>query len=162
MKYFIIVFLLIFISCEEIDCPQCNTPQGPIRITFIDRDGFNMLNPEYENTLDNDVVKSSNNSTINFVPKHDIGGIQLEFWFLESINRPGVDKCVDSECEFYFYYKNIPGIDTLNVYDVTINTDMGNGCYCTSVKRQFIKFNGVEITDYDIETFKTGSAIIIK
>jgi len=146
----------------------CFNYTSPLRITFLDRDDNNILNPNFATNIEAETLQSSTVQDINFELKNSIGGYSVGVWFLESIERPNrfgcsdwLDcvLCVNEECELYLSYVNSNKIDTLHVlYEKEITIDENN-CKCGSYPLRYIKFNGDTITEFDNGT---GAAIIRK
>lgn len=169
--------LLTILSCnndkECINPPDCFTGPLPMPIGILDRDGENMLDPEYPDRLEIDAVTSKVMGKIPFEITSIKGGtIETGFWYLEikktpNTIRPDCDDnvldcnlCINEECELYISYSNSTDIDTLNVLYERVTEFTEDNCPCTYYPMRFIKHNGVSIIDDIYE--KTPYAFIIR
>lgn len=164
MRTFILILIITVIteSCNR-DCPECYYPPEPFKLAILNSFDENLLDPETESYLVIDTIKYKSDDRMDFIIKDcgfndDVKG----FCYLESQDDYYHDLCIDSECEFYISYTNNPGIDTINVLIKTVISDEGRNCTCTGYSLEFMKHNGEIITEYDIEKYKSGAAIIRK
>lgn len=163
MKAYSLIFFFIsglaFTSCVN-DC-ECYTPPAPLNLTILDSLGNNRLDSSTSNFLKIDQLRFPNGELINFdITIHSPN--LPHFYVIESTSTNYFDHCVGQECEFYISYQNLVEIDTINVFIEVIQEKKPDDCLCTYHNYKYIKHNGIEIKEFDMDHNPGGTAIIRK
>ncbi len=152
--------LLFTSGCNE-NC-ECYAPPDPFRLVILDQFDKNRLDPKYPDAIKIDMILFSTGKKLDYTITDSIDHeFPINFFFLFSNDNALLNNCNGTECELYISYLNRIEVDTLNILRERVQERNSDGCQCLSHPTRYIKLNGIEIKEFEVE-HKTGAAIIRK
>ena len=160
---YLITTVFAFSNCRNQDCPECFNSVEPFKIALINAQSENLLNPSNPDKLIINKIQLSSGEDLTFIIKDYIDiSFHTGFYFLESIDSKYSSCSIDKDCQIHISYINSSEIDTINIYNERVTETNDEGCICTGHIRKYIKHNGNNIAEFDLEPNNTGAAIVRK
>lgn len=143
IKY-LCLFLCSFLLASCDDCNnECFNFWNGERITFIDNDGNNLLDPEFT-TNSVEYFTDSNGNSLEFIVKDYIFDENSPegIWHFETISESIPTVCLEMRCNLFIKFDSRDSQDTISM----IITKQVEDC-CTNFVTQDFSFNGRSINE---------------
>ncbi len=139
MKYIthLLIIFLVAITFSNCDCPECFNFWDGERITFLDLEGQNILDPS--SGIEIEYFRNEQNSSIDFIQKnYEIDQNSPEgIWHIETVSNIVFNSCSEQYCMLFIKFSHRNQQDTISLSINELNEDC-----CTNYLTNDFSFNG--------------------